>query len=143
MKCSFTDFYLVWLNYLGGYNYWNFNAKRGKKYSIDITQNTTQEQNIFSQWPNSYGEFADSIVKQTARKSKNLINISSQLLTSAQEDGIKTIVDSPLVQICTSQYDRQTLLVGADTLRIRQDRDKTLSLSISVSYTDERPTQSL
>lgn len=142
-KCSFTDFYLVWLNYLGGYNYWNFNAKKGKKYSIDILENKTQDVNIYNNWPNSYGEFADSITKQTKRRSKNKIALTSQLLTSAQEDAIKLITSSPLVQICTSQYDRQTVLVSNNSLYVRQDKDKSLSISLSISYTDEIPSQSL
>jgi len=141
--CSFNDFYLVWLNYLGGYNYWNFNAKKGKKYSIDILENKTQDVNIYNNWPNSYGEFADSITKQTKRRSKNKIALTSQLLTSAQEDAIKLITSSPLVQICTSQYDRQTVLVSNNSLYVRQDKDKSLSISLSISYTDEIPSQSL
>jgi len=142
-KCSFTDFYLVWLNHLGGYDYWNFNAKRGKKYSIDILESQTQEQNIFNNWPNSYGEFADSILKQTVRRSKNRIMVSSQLLTSAQEDAIKLITSSPLVQLCTSQYDRQTMIVNPDSLNVRQDKDKSLSITFTVTYTDEIPVQQL
>lgn len=142
-RCSFTDFYLVWLNYLGGYNYWNFNAKKGKKYSIDILESKTQDVNIYNNWPSSYGEFADSITKQTKRRSKNKIVVTSQLLTQDQEDALKLIVSSPLVQICTSQYDRRTIILSSNSLYIRQDKDKTMSVSLTVTYTDEIPSQSL
>lgn len=151
-KCVFNSgyYYLVWLNYLGGYNYWLFNAKRGKKYSIDILNSQTQEQNIFNNWPKSYGQFADSITKQTIRRSKNRITLSTQLLTLAQEEALKGIVSSPLVQL----YDYldvtksltnvpKTVLISPDTLDIRQDRDKTLSLSFQVIDTDEIPSQAL
>lgn len=137
--CSFQDFYLVWLNYLGGYDYWNFTAR--KNYSVDILESKTEEVNIYATYPNSYGEFAESITKQTIRRSKNVIKVTSQFLTTAQEDAIKLIVSSPLVQICTSQYDRQTLIVDANSLPVRRDQDKTRKLTIGVMYTDEIPTQ--
>lgn len=140
-ECTNQDFYMVWLNYLGGYDYWNFTAR--KQYSIATTESKTQEQNIFNNWPNSYGEFADSIVKQTVRRGMNVLTISSQLLTTDQEDAIKLLFVSPLVQICTSQYDRRTLLVQSGSLPVRRDQDKTRKLSFGVSYTDELPSQSL
>lgn len=140
-ECSFQDFYLVWLNYLGGYDYWNFNAR--KIPGIDILESKTQEKNIYTAWPNSYGEFADSITKQTIRRSKNIVTVNSQLITIAQKDAIKLIVTSPLVQICTSQYDRQTLIVAPDTLKLPKDQDKTRKITFGVIYTDELPTQSL
>ena len=140
-QCSSQDFYIVWLNYLGGYDYWNFTAR--KQYAIDITENKTQEKNIYNQWPNSYGEFADSIVKQTVRTGKNTITVNSQFLTSDQEDAIKLLTTSPLVQICTSQYDRRTILVDASNVEVRRDQDKTRKMMFKVTYTDDLPSQSL
>lgn len=139
--CSQNDFYLVWMNYLGGYDYWNFTAK--KEYFTDVLESKTSEQNVYTNWPNSYGEFADSILKQTLRKSKSRITVSSQFLSTEQEDAIKYIVGSPLVQICVSQQDRRTVIVDPSTLRIRKDRDKTRTLTIGVTYTDELPAQQL
>lgn len=139
--CSFQDFYLVWLNYLGGYDYWNFTAR--KKYLIDVLENKTQDVNIYNGWPNSYGEFADSIQKQTLRRTKNSITVNSQFLTAQQEDAIKLITTSPLVQICTSKYDRRTVLLDASSMDIRRDQQDLLTLSFLVRYTDENPSQSL
>lgn len=139
--CSYQDFYLVWLNYLGGYDYWNFTAR--KEYLIDVLESKTQEENIYANWPNSYGEFADSINKQTLRRSKNSIAVNSQFLTSAQEDAIKLIFTSPLVQIVTSQYDRFTVIVDAGSMKVKKDQDKTRTLNFLVRYTDENPSQSL
>lgn len=139
-RCTNQDFYLVWLNYLGGYDYWNFTAR--KTYSIDTIENKTQEKNIYNTWPNSYGEFADSIVKNTLKRSSNSILVNSQYLTSAQLDAVKLIVTSPLVQICTSQYDRRTLLISGG-LPVKKDEDNTFTVSFNVKYTDELPSQSL
>mgnify|MGYP006262576601 CR=1 FL=1 len=140
-SCSSQDFYLTWLNYLGGYDYWNFSAR--KQYSINSLEGKTQESNIFATWPNGYGEFADSIVKQTVKRGVNIVGVSSQFLSTDQEDSIKLLFVSPLVQICTSQYDRRTVLVEEGTLPIRRDQDKTRKLSFNVTYTDELPSQSL
>lgn len=139
-ECTNQDFYLVWLNYLGGYDYWNFTAR--KTYAIDQIESKTQEKNIYNSWPNSYGEFADSIVKNTLKRSGNAIQVNSQYLTSAQLDAVKLIVTSPLVQICTSQYDRRTLLLSGG-LPVKKDEDNTFTVSFNVKYTDELPSQSL
>lgn len=139
--CTAQDFYVAWLNYLGGYDYWNFMAR--KRYSIDVTESKTQEQNIFTDYPGSYGEFADSIIKQTVRKGKNQVIVNSQFLTSDQQDAIKLLMVSPLVQICTSQYDRRTLLVDPNTLQVRRDQDDNKKMTFGVTYTDELPSQSL
>jgi hypothetical protein len=139
--CAKQDFYMTWLNSLGGYDYWNFTMR--KEYSIDVTESKTQEKNIYNQWPNSYGEFADSIIKQTVRTGNNKIKVFSQFLTTDQEDAIKLLFVSPLVQIVTSQYDRRTVLVQAGYLPVRRDQDKTRKLSFDIDYTDELPSQSL
>lgn len=139
--CSFQDFYLTWLNYLGGFEYWNFTAR--KQYNIEVTASKTQERNIFSDWPNSYGEFADSINRQTLRKGRHQIKINSQFLTTEQEDAIKLMMVSPLVQLVTSRYDRRTILIEPGTLQVRKDQDKTRTLQFTIVYTDDLPSQKL
>lgn len=140
-RCSFQDFYLVWLNYLGGFDYWNFTGR--KKYAIDNLESKTQETNVFKNWPNSGGEFADTVNRNTLRRGKDLITVNTQFLSQVQEDAIKLAVMSPLVQVCTSQYDRRTVLIDSTTLKIRTDRDKSLKLQFGIGYTDELPSQSL
>lgn len=139
--CENQSFYLTWLNYLGGFDYWNFTAR--KTYSVNVEESKTQEKNIFTNWPNSYGEFADTIRQQTSRTSRNSISVESQHLTQAQVDAIAWIVSSPLVQIVTSVYDRRTVIVDGSSLRKYMDQDKTFTVSFTISYTDELPSQSL
>lgn len=139
-----TNMYLTWLNYLGGYDYWLFTAQ--KLFSVDVIESKTQEVNIYNQWPKSYGEFADSVTKQSARSSKNIVRIASQYLTKDQADALAWIVSSPLVQVLDTSggvTTARTLIVEPATLKKYQDRDNMYSVSFNVSYTDELPAQTL
>lgn len=140
-QCENQSIYLSWLNYLGGFDYWNFTAR--KVYSIGVEESKTQEKNIYSEWPASWGEFADTIKQQTSRTSRNSVRVESQHLTQDQLDAIKWIISSPLVQIVTSQYDRRTVIVEASSVRLYQDQDKLFNIGFTISYTDELPAQSL
>lgn len=137
-----TNMYLTWLNYLGGYDYWLFTAQ--KLFSIDVVDSKTQEINIYNGWPNSYGEFADSIQKQSVRRSRNVVKVTSQYLTKDQMDALAWIVSSPLVQIITTTSGvttARTIVVDSGTLNKYKDRDNLYSISFNVSYTDELPAQ--
>lgn len=143
-----TGIYLTWKNYLGGHDYWYFTAQ--KKYSIDVTKNTVQTINIYNEYPKSYSEFADSVDKQSERKSKNIIKINSQYMTKAQTDGVAWLKSSPLVQILTdttvgalTYQTLRTILVDAATLPKYADRDNMYSVSFDITYTDELPAQGL
>lgn len=140
--------YLTWKNHLGGHDYWYFTAQ--KKYSVDVTENKTQTINIYNEYPKSYGEMADSIEKQSVRKSRNMIVVNSQYLTKAQVDGLAWIKSSPLVQILTdttygvlSVPTLRTVLIDSATLPKYADRDNMYSVSFTISYTDELPVQGL
>lgn len=143
-----TPIYLTWKNYLGEQDYWLFT--KIKSYSVDVTTNQTQTTNIYNDYPNSYSEFADSLDKQSVRKSKNIIKVNSQLLTKAQVDGIAWIKSSPLVQILTdttvspiTYQSLRTVLVDSSTLKKYQDRDNLYSITFEITYTDELPVQGL
>jgi hypothetical protein len=139
--CANQNFYLTWLNNLGGFDYWNFTAR--KVYSVDVTGNSLSEKNINTNWPKSYGSFADTIKQQTGRTSNEVIRVSSQFLTVQQEEAIKQILSSPLVQEVTSQRDRRTVIIDPTTYRIRKDQDDLRTISFDLRYTDDIPSQSL
>lgn len=139
--CASQNFYLTWLNNLGGFDYWNFTAR--KTYSVDVTGNSISEKNIYTNWPKSYGAFADTIKQQTSRTSNEVIRVSSQFLTVQQEEAIKQILSSPLVQQVTSKSDRRTVIIDPTTYRIRKDQDDLRTISFDLRYTDDIPSQSL
>lgn len=142
-ECTTQDFYVTWLNHLGGYDYWNFQGET--EYGISNIESRTQQKNIFTNWPNSYGEFADSIEKQTSRRTRDTVVLNSQYVDNedGKLDSLVTILESPLVQKLNSIYDRRTILLGNSSRNIKVDNQKLLMLTVEARYTDENPSQSL
>lgn len=130
---------LVWKNYLGGHDYWRFQA--GKQLSFQ-TRKEESKVNIFPNWPRSYGAFADTISKNSNVESKRNYLIRSQHVTNEQaEDIISGIETALLVQIQNSRTDRRTVLVsGSNQL---EETDKLKEVQLRIQYTDDSPTQSL
>lgn len=139
--CAAQDFYVTWLNSLGGFDYWNFTAET--QYGTDTIESKTQVKNIYSNWPKSYGEFADSINQQTVRRTKDNITLNSQYLDSDQMDGLALIFESLLVQQMNSIYDRRTIILDGGSFNKKIDNQKLLMATIKAHYTDENPSQSL
>lgn len=133
-------FYISWLNNLGGFEYWPFLGY--KDHNLEISATGTTEKNIFPQWPKSYAANADTITKQTFRKTRKQKVIRSQVLTREQGNLIgEEIKSSPLVQLITSRRDRRTLIVDDASFTVTQDRNKVHFLNFTVTYTDHVPTQ--
>lgn len=140
-NCTPQDFYVTWLNFLGGYDYWNFKAET--VYSTQVTSSRTQTKNIFPAWPNSYGETADSIEKQTSKTTRDKIKLHSAYVDAEQMDGLALIVESPLVQQLTNVYDRRTIIVENSAFPKKTDNQQLLMAIIDARYTDDNPSQSL
>lgn len=133
-------FYISWLNYLGGFEYWPFTGF--KDHNLEVLETGTTKKNIFPGWPKSYGANADTITKQTYRRTKKSKLVRSQLLTRTQAEYLgEQIKSSPLVQLITTRRDRRTLIVDDGSFTVVQDRNKVHSLSFTVTYTDEYPSQ--
>lgn len=132
--------YLSWLNYLGGFDYWAFYGY--KDHVLDISETGETTRNIFHQWPKRYGANADTITKQTYRKTRKQKIVRSQHLTRDQAEEIgEQIKSSPLVQIITSRRDRRTVLVDNGSFTVRREIDKMHNLTFTISYTDQYPSQ--
>lgn len=130
-----TFLYITWLNPLGGFEYWLFTGY--KDHLLEVTETGETKGNIFPQWPKSYGAFADTVRKQTFRRTRKQQVVRSQNLTAtqAQEMG-EQIRSSPLVQIMTSRRDRRTVTVDGDSVTVKKERDKMHGLSFTITYTD-------
>jgi hypothetical protein len=132
--------YLTWLNPLGGFDYWLFTGY--KDHSLEVVETGTTQRNVFPGWPKSYGPSADTITKQTFRKTRKSRVIRSQILTATQATELgEQIKSSPLVQIITSRRDRRTVIVDSDSLVVRKESNKVHNLSFSITYTDDYPNQ--
>lgn len=137
--CANQEIRLSWLNNLGGFDYWDFTGETG--HAVDIMNTGETKQNIFPQWPKSYGEHADTIRKQTFRESANRKFVFSQFLTEDEAEAIAYIKSSPLVQIVNSRQDRRTVTVDTDSFTKFEDGDKTFQISFNILYTDDIPSQ--
>ncbi len=138
-ECSNQSIVLSWLNYLGGMEYFNFTAE--KEYQIEIEDSGETTVNHFVNWPRSYGEFADTLKKQTFRKSRKATLVRSQYLTQSELEAIQYIKTSPLVQIIDSRTDRRTVIVDSDSFTVRKDRQDLFEISFTINYTDEISSQ--
>jgi len=139
--CSNQDLYLTWKNPLGGHDYWKFTAE--KEYGVDILDVQESEKNIITDWPKSFGEFADTVSFDISRTSKDTILVRSQNLTLSQAQAIKYIKTSPLVQIMTSKTDRRTVKVDQSSFIVYSETDKLYGIQFTITYTDDIPSQSL
>lgn len=139
--CENQTLYLSWLNNLGGFDYWNFTAE--KEYPVEIGDTGETKKNIFNNWSNSYGEFADTIRKQTFRESRKQVLVKSQHLTLEQVEAISYIKSSVLVQIVNSIYDRRTVIVDNQSWTKYKESDKkdTYTIQFLITYTDDIPVQ--
>ena len=135
-------FYISWLNNLGGFEYWPFTGY--KDHNLDVIETGETTKNIFPGWPRSYGANADTIRKQTYRRTRKSKLIRSQILTRDQANNMgEEIKSSPLVQIVNSRRDRRTVIVDEQSFTVTQDRSKVHSLSFTITYTDEIPSQTV
>jgi hypothetical protein len=132
--------YISWLNNLGGFDYWLFHGYSDKLLSIEDTGET--KRNIFPNWPKSYGTHADTITKQTLRRTKKQMLIRSQNLTRAQAEILGHEIKSAiLVQLITTRRDRRTMIVDNSSITVQRGIDKIHYVSFTVTYTDDYPIQ--
>lgn len=132
--------YITWLNPVGGFEYWPFTGYKDNSLEVVETGDTTR--NIFPGWPKSYGANADTIRKQTYRRTRKTKTIRSQILSRSQATVLgEMIKSSPLVQLMVSRRDRRTVLIDDQSFVVTQDRNKVHFLNFNISYTDDYPSQ--
>ena len=135
-------FYISWLNNLGGFEYWPFTGFKDN--NLEVIETGTTKRNTFPGWPKSYGAFADTITKQTFRRTRVTKLIRSQVLTREQGQILgEQIKTTPLVQLITSRRDRRTVIVDDSSFTVTQDRSKVHFLNFTITYTDELPSQTV
>ena len=135
-------FYISWLNYLGGFEYWPFTGYKDN--NLEIIETGSTKVNIFPGWPKSYGTFADTLTKQTFRRTRKTKVIRSQVLTREQGTQLgEQLKSSTVVQIIVSRRDRRTVLIDDQSFTVTQDRNKVHFLNFTVTYTDEYPSQTV
>lgn len=134
-----TPFQITFLNYLGGFEYFFFTAK--KEFGVDVEQTGETRENILPNWPQSWGKNADTLDKQTFRTSRDYVIVRSQYLSFNQLQALKYIRTSPLVQIVYSRIDRLTVIVDTDSFKVYDEADKLFSVAFKVRFTNNVPSQ--
>lgn len=137
--CANQEIKLGWLNNLGGFESWKFIAF--KTYGVNISETGETKTNIFQDWPKSYGENANTINKQTFRTSTKQITVSTQYLTIDQLDALTYIKSSVLVEIVNDAYDKRRVIVDKDSFVSHVDNDKLHTLTFTITYTNDIPSQ--
>ncbi len=133
--------YITWLNNVGGFEYFLFTGR--KESHVDVDDSSQTKTNVFINWPNSYGQFADTVDRQTFRSSREAMVVKSQHLTRNQLDAITQIRTSPLVQILYSRNDRVTVLVDTDSFKKYDEVDTLYTIQFRIRFTNELPSQAL
>lgn len=131
--------WITWLNYLGGFDY--FLMLGQKEFDINISEVGETRQNIFPEWPNSWGENADTIDKKTFTNAREEIIFNSQHLTANQRDALKFVKISPVVQIVISRTDRRTILIDSDSFKVYHEKEDLWSLTFRGRFTNEIASQ--
>lgn len=133
--------YITWLNNLGGFEYFLFTAKN--EYHLYIESSGEVKENIFPNWPMSYGETADTILKKTFTDARDAIVVKSQHLTRNQQEALTNIKTSPVVQIMVTRTDRRTVIVDSDSFVKYNEVDDLYSLQFRIRFTNQIPAQRL
>jgi len=137
--CSNQEIRLSWLNNLGGFDYWKFTAF--SEYIRNINDSGQTKENILPSWPNSYGENASTIRKQTYRESQKQILVRSQHVTLEELQALEYIKSSVLVEVIESRSSKRRVIVDTDSFTSHKDNDKLFSISFTITYTDDIPAQ--
>lgn len=140
-ECGSQAMEFIWKNYLGGHDTFVFTSQ--KDYGIDISGTKESKKSIMGNWPDSYGENADTINREIERTSNESVTIYSQNITETEINGLKYLKTSPLVQIINTKFDKRTVIIDKSSFVVKKDGDKTYSLTFKASYTDDVPSQSL
>lgn len=134
-----TIFYLTWLNNLGGFDYWPFMGRYDS--NVEIEETGTTNKNLFPGWPRSYGADADTIQKQTFRRSRETVLIRSQNLTREQVSQLRYLKTSQVVQLLSTRHDRITVIPDSQSFTVFKDINKLHTMQFIISYTNNIPSQ--
>ena len=122
---------LSWLNPLGGWEFWKFQANKTYGYSISNTQ--TIKRDIFQDWSTTFiaGQTESEHLSIEASES---IRVRSQNLTVQQMNAIAMIKFSLKVQDITDISNKVTVLVDKGSIQYRTDGEKITSLEFDITY---------
>ena len=119
---------LTWLNSFGGWEYWNFLAKKTHGYNIRKEKNGFVERDVFQSWDTDF--IAGNSQKETIRvRAAKTVTVRSQLLTEQQIEAIAKINLSISVRDVTEDT---VVIVDSKTFSYRTDGDKLHQIEFNI-----------
>lgn len=123
---------LAWLNSTGGWEYWNFLAR--KTYGYDIANKTTIKNDIFQNWDTDFiaGTSEVNAIKVEANE---VYVVRSQLLTVQQMNAIARIKLSIRVWDVANEV---VVLVDNASFQYRTDSNKLNEIEFTITYPSQQ-----
>lgn len=138
--CKEQNYPLMWLNNKGGYDSYNFSAR--KLNSVDITGEEIYR-NPENSWDTGFinNKFAHDFIKVNAR---NKWTVRSKPLTISEYEALEQVLYSPKVYKLNNANgsDMTGVNVVKSSIRKFEDKEKLIVMSFEVQETDFRPIQS-
>lgn len=120
---------ISWLNSLGGWEYWKFQANKTYGYSISDTQ--TAKRDIFQDWS---ANFSGTESEHLSIQASETVRVRSQNLTVQQMNAIVQIKFSLKVMDVTDASNKVTVLVDKGSVQYRTDGEKITTLEFDITY---------
>lgn len=122
---------LQWLNTLGGWEFWNFQARKTYGYNISNVQNIKRD--IFQNWD---VDFSAGLVQNEhlSLEAEEVIRVRTQNLTVQQMNAIAQIKFSIKVMDVTDPTRDIVVLVDKSSFQYRTDGEKITSLEFDITY---------
>jgi hypothetical protein len=134
--CTNYEYYVKWLNHLGGYDYWLFKGAKAVGYE---TESTEIKRNIYGNWDSSFIN-ADTERDYITGGAKKITTLRSTNITKDEADYVSGMAKSTKVY----KYENGewiTILVQKGSLSLYSEKDKTASISIDVIETFDELSQ--
>lgn len=126
-KCDPYTLYLTWINYLGGWDYWNFTAR--KETNIEVKEKIESDIDVFADLAVFKAGLQDFKTNQLS--SNKVVQVNSQLMNESQVSYVAEIIRSVKVIDLTNNV---AVKVLTDSLKIKRDSEKLYSVSIDIEY---------
>ena len=134
--CTNYEYYVKWLNPLGGYDYWLFKGAKAVGYETEATE---IKRNIYGNWDSSFIN-ADTERDYITGGAKKITTLRSTNITKDEADYVSGMAKSTKVY----KYENGewiTILVQKGSLSLYSEKDKTASISIDVIETFDELSQ--
>jgi hypothetical protein len=117
----------MWLNYLGGWEYWNFTAR--KDTNLDVNERVISDVDVFSDmetFKTGQEDFKTNLIL-----SSKIVTVNSQLLNEAQMASVSEILRSIKIIDVENNVSVKCL---TDSVRIKRENQKLYSISFEIEY---------